>query len=164
MSAHAKASRFHPVRRDRLIQEPNNDRTRAKTSGTTVCPKCGVVCQEGRWQWASHPREAREAICPACQRVRDRRPAGFVHLAGDFFAQHRQEALRLAEKEAMREATAHPLERIIDAEEEDGGLLMTTTGIQVARRIGDALERAYQGHLELHYNQDEQLLRVHWRR
>jgi hypothetical protein len=45
-----------------------------------------------------------------------------------------------------------------------GGVRVTTTGVHLARRIGDALESAYKGTLESHYNREEMLLRVAWRR
>ena len=42
--------------------------------------------------------------------------------------------------------------------------MVTTTDIHLARGIGEALEHAYQGELEFHYNEGENLLRVHWAR
>jgi hypothetical protein len=41
---------------------------------------------------------------------------------------------------------------------------VTTTDIHLARGIGDALHSAYKGELEYHYNKEENLLRVEWRR
>lgn len=42
----------------------------------------------------------------------------------------------------------------------DDILLMTTTGILVARRIGEALLRAYEGNLYVETAEDEELIRV----
>lgn len=50
----------------------------------------------------------------------------------------------------------------MNIEETDGAVLVTTTDIHLARRLGEALHHAYQGELEYHYNPDENLLRVHW--
>jgi len=49
-------------------------------------------------------------------------------------------------------------------EDQDDGILITTTDIHLARGIGEALHHAYQGELEYHYNEQENLLRVVWAR
>ena len=57
------------------------------------CPQCGAVFHEGRWQWLSRPVQAHEEMCPACHRIHDEYPAGFVHVGGTFFKDHREELL-----------------------------------------------------------------------
>jgi hypothetical protein len=52
----------------------------------------------------------------------------------------------------------------MDIEDEDGAVHVTTTSIHLARRIGEAVQHAYRGELDFHYNDEEKLLRVHWRR
>jgi hypothetical protein len=42
--------------------------------------------------------------------------------------------------------------------------LVTTTGIHVARRIGEALGRAYKGDLSYQYADGEKRIRVYWQR
>jgi hypothetical protein len=49
-------------------------------------------------------------------------------------------------------------------EDQDDGIQITTTDIHLARGIGEALHNAYQGELEYHYNEQENLLRVVWQR
>lgn len=166
MSAHASTTGFHPVRRDRLIQEYEHDtyKSRGKLPEPTGCPKCGAVFHGGRWSWMAVPAKAHMELCPACHRIADQFPAGFVHLSGDFLSRHREEILHLLQHEGEREREQRPLERIMSTEERDGELLLTTTGIHLARHLGDALHRAYQGVLEFHYNADQNLLRVHWDR
>ncbi len=166
MSGHSKASSFHPVRHDRLVQEREHDsyKSRGKLPEPTVCPECKAVFHHGRWQWGSASAGAHQETCPACHRIRDRFPAGFVHIAGEFAARHQAELMQLVRHEAEEEGKDHPMERIIDVTTEDGGQLVTTTSIHVARRIGEALHRAYQGDLKVAYSDDEKLLRVHWRR
>ena len=58
----------------------------------------------------------------------------------------------------------HPLQRIVDIVKEDGGLLVTTTDVHLAHGIGEALHHAYKGALDSHYDAEEKLLRVRWRR
>ena len=75
-------------RQDRLIQERVHDpyMKGSKPVEPTVCPECGVVFSGGRWQWqADAPEGAQKEWCPACQRIRDKVPAGFLTLSGEFF-------------------------------------------------------------------------------
>lgn len=157
---------FHQVRRDRLLQEQSHDpyQLRAKLPEPTACPQCGAVFRNGRWSWGDAPAQAHHETCPACHRLNDRFPAGFVSLDGGFFAAHRDEILALVRHEEQRERQAHPLKRLMAIEDHDGGVMVTTTDVHLARGIADALHHAYQGELEFHYRPDDNLLRVHWTR
>lgn len=158
---------FQLIRRDRLLQEAVHDsyKTRGKLHEPTLCPDCGAVFQAGHWQWSAKPRgETHQACCPACHRIRDRFPAGYVSLEGDFFTTHEQEVLQLIRHHEAREKAEHPLQRIMDIEKTAHGTVVTTTDIHLARGIGDALHHAYQGGLEFHYNPEQNLLRVNWTR
>ena len=157
---------FHPIRRDRLLQDAVHDtyKTKGKLSEPTVCPDCGAVFHAGRWQWLDKPKDAHQTNCPACHRVHDHFPAGYVSLAGDFFAAHEQEILQLIRHHEAQEKANHPLQRIMAIEKTEHGTLVTTTDIHLARGIGDALHHAYHGELEFHYNPEQSLLRVSWSR
>jgi NMD protein affecting ribosome stability and mRNA decay len=162
----ARFAGFQPVRRDRMVQETRHDAYQAKhkLSEPTVCPQCGAVFHEGRWQWLSRPEQAHEEMCPACHRIKDDYPAGFVSVGGSFFRDNRDELLNLVKNEEARAKAEHPLKRIMKIEDADDGILVTTTDIHLARGIGEALHHAYQGELEFHYNEQENLLRVVWER
>lgn len=157
---------FAPVRRDRLIQESRHDAYKAKhkLQEPAVCPQCGAVFHAGRWQWLPRPPQAHEETCPACHRIQDDFPAGFVAIGGAYFKAHHDELMRLIKNEEARAKAEHPLKRIVKIEDQDDGTLVTTTDIHLARGIGDALHHAYQGELEYHYNDQENLLRVVWQR
>jgi len=64
---------------------------------------CGAVYQGGRWQWSVAPAGARQELWPACHRVRDHFPAGYVKLSGDFLAANCDELLQLARHREARE-------------------------------------------------------------
>lgn len=157
---------FRPVRRDKLIQERVHDtyKTWGKLPEPTACPDCSAVYHKGRWQWLPRPKNAHQHPCPACHRIRDGLPAGYVALSGTFLAQHREEILHLVRNQGEKSRRERPLGRIIAIEDRAGGVLVTTTDIHLARSIGEALENAYQGTLNFRYNEAENLLRVQWSR
>lgn len=164
MSGKYQQAGFHPVRHDRLLQEQVHDAYKAggKLPEPSVCPQCGAVFHKGHWQWLKVPAGAHSATCPACHRIHDHYPAGFLTLKGEFFKDHHDEVMNLVRNEEKRERTEHPLKRIMDVEETGGEVLVTTTDVHLARSIGDALHHAYQGDLEYHYNPEQNLLRVEW--
>jgi hypothetical protein len=153
-------------RKDRQIHEVVHDayRARFKPDEPVACPSCGVVFEDGRWRWGSRPAVASEQLCPACHRIQDRYPAGYLTLEGEFLSEHGEDILRLARNEEARAKAEHPLERIMAIERDGAKILITTTDIHLARRVGEAVHHAYQGHLETKYARDEYLVRVHWRR
>jgi hypothetical protein len=108
---HQSCSGFQPIRRDRLLQEAVHDsyKNRGKLSEATLCTECGAVFHEGRWQWLPKPPKTEQTCCPACHRMRDGFPAGYVTITGDFIALHEQEILQLINHHAERETTEHPM-------------------------------------------------------
>lgn len=153
-------------RRDKMIQPERQDvyRKRGKYQEPTVCEHCGALFEGGRWSWGKAPAQAARAVCPACRRIADRFPAGRVELSGDFFAGHRDEILNLVRNAEAAEKAERPMERIMAITDEAGRTLVTTTGIHVARRIGESLSRSYQGEMECRYADGEDAVRVVWAR
>jgi len=163
-----KPPRKHVIgrRQEQLLQEVVHDayKSKRKLPEPTRCKDCGAVWRRGRWSWGAAPAGAHSARCPACKRIRDRLPAGYVSLGGEFLAAHREEVLGRVRHCEAAEKRGHPLERIMDIKAEGRGVLVTTTGAHLAHRIGDALKRAYKGELDARYLKADNLLRVTWRR
>ena len=153
-------------RRDKMIQPERHDvyRSRGKYAEPTRCGDCGAVYEGGRWTWGEAPRGAQRAVCPACRRIADRLPAGQVEISGTFFDGHRDEILNLVRNAEASEKGERPMERIMGITEAAGRALVSTTGVHVARRIGEALARSYQGALDFRYGADEDTVRVNWTR
>jgi hypothetical protein len=152
--------------RGRIFDDKRHDpyQATAKVAGAIRCLDCGVVYEDGRWHWGGAPEGADAGVCPACHRARDKLPAGHLLLDGPFVPAHRAELLRIARNEADHERTEHPLHRIMQIEERDDGIEISTTDIHLPQRIGVALKRACHGELQVRYGSDEYSVRVHWRR
>jgi len=160
------APAFRPGQHFEVLDEPVTDpyQLREKLVEPSVCRDCGAVYQQGRWQWTAAPENAHHARCAACRRIKEDLPAGYVSLGGAFVQSHRDEILSLARHLETREKSEHPLQRIMAITDQDDGLLITTTDVHLASGIGRALQSAYKGELDFHYNKDEYLLRMEWRR
>ena len=155
-----------PGRKDRLIKEKRHDvyQETHKWPEPTWCTTCGALFSNGRWSWQEAPAKAHETLCPACRRIADHYPAGYIEIKGSFFAEHQDEILNLIHNVEKQEKSEHPLERIISITVESEHPLVTTTGIHLARRIGEALSRAYKGELSFQYLEGEESIRVNWQR
>jgi len=156
-------TRSHKDRQiDEVVHDPYQERY--KPSAPAYCPRCEAIFQNGRWQWGQRNADAHEHVCPACRRIQDHYPAGYVTLSGSFLAEHHTELSGLLSNEEARAKAEHPLERIIEVKKEDQAMIVTTTGTHLARRIGEAVQHAWKGELELKYSPNEYLVRVYWKR
>ena len=155
----------HDTIKSHLIEPHRHDpyKARHKLDGPCLCPQCGAVFMEGRWQWMDEvPEGAQQETCPACHRSNDKFPAGEIVLGGAFFAAHRDEVLALVRNTQTQQNAEHPLSRIIDIAEAGDTTVVTTTDIHLPRRVGHSLEHAFKGKLDVHYNEEEYFVRVRW--
>jgi NMD protein affecting ribosome stability and mRNA decay len=136
---------------------------REKLAEPRACPECGASYHQGRWVWQKAAPHAHLKLCPACQRIKDRCPAGFLTIVGDFYRMHKQEIINLIVNVEIKEKADHPLKRIIEIQKNrEGQTFMTFTDPQLARAVGEALYHAYKGELKFDYQAGEFLLRVWW--
>ena len=155
-------------RRDRLIRERIHDpyMARSKLKEPTLCKDCGAVFSRGRWQWLPEvPADAHQQRCPACQRIHDKVPAGILKVAGEFFETHRDEIMRLIHNKVEEQNAQHPMKRLMTVEDQkDGSVVLTFTDMHLPRGVGEAIERAYEGDLEIQYTEGSGIVRVYWKR
>lgn len=153
-------------RRDRLVQEKSHDTYKAgkKWPEPTMCTECNAVYMDGRWTWCDPPSGANKVLCPACQRTSQGYPAGYLELKGSFFEKQRQEVLNLIHNEEKQEKSQYPLERVMHITDKGSHTEITTTGVHIARRLGEAVSRAYKGQYSLSYGDGEKTIRVLWER
>jgi hypothetical protein len=140
-------------------------KTPHKLPEPTICPECGAVFQDGRWQWVTTPlANAHSTRCQACHRVKDNYPAGLITLSGPFVPAHKVELIHLARNCEASETRQHPLDRIMKIEDHAESIVISTTDLHLPHRIGDVLVHAYQGEIEFDYDDEGYFARVNWRR
>ena len=154
-----------PLHGDQLLPERREDtyRLRGKLPEPAWCPTCQLVYHKGKWQWLEKPEGAKAVTCPACHRIHDRYPAGVLLLRGPRLPFLHDELIRQIRNVEQAESAEHPLRRIMAID--DGDLwswTVTTTDVHLARRLGEAIQRAHQGELAIHYDGDERSARVEW--
>ena len=156
-----------PRRPDRLLREQIHDtyRPRGRLKEPTRCPECGAVYHKGRWSWtAESGGDVAEELCSACRRIADAYPAGEVMVEGAFVPSHKNEILNLVRNVEAVESKEHPMNRIMAINAVDGGLHITTTDVHLPRRIGKALRDAWEGTLDVHFDDEGCFTRIVWNR
>lgn len=153
-------------RKDRLIKDHRKDVyvDQIILKEPASCIKCNALYTNGRWTWKSTDQETVKTTCPACRRINDNYPAGYIEIQGKFFHNHSTDILNLINNTEQLEKTERPLERVISIKEANDKTIITTTGIHVARRIGEALKRSYQGKYLIQYADGEKSIRIFWER
>jgi hypothetical protein len=145
------------------IHDPYRSTAKQRTPG--ACAQCGATYRGGRWTWEKlRPAPPATLLCPACHRINDRYPAGEIHIGGAFGVAHAAEAIRIARNVEAAESAEHPLHRIMEVRRAPDGVTITTTDVHLPRRIGHALEAAWQGALKTHYDEEGYYARVGWER
>jgi hypothetical protein len=138
-------------------------REAGKLPEPTVCPDCRAVFQGGRWHWSDALPGGHPHRCPACRRIREHLPAGTVTLSGPFLNTHRDDIMACVRRTCDRAYVEHPLERVMEIDEDDARIRVSTTSAHLARSIGRALREAWDGQLELDA-QAQGMPRVTWHR
>lgn len=133
-----------------------------KPGHTLVCPDCQLVLHEGRWRWGAPPIDKIEsARCPACTRIREHDARGTLRL-DPAFTPFREEVLGMLKNVEEVEKEEHPLERLMDVKDTPDGMLVTTTGVHLARRVAHKLGQRFHKKPRLRYEDGEQRVIVDW--
>ncbi len=127
----------------------------------SVCPDCGAVYKVGRWSWPLYPENGDRRSCPACRRIREGNPAGFLTIKGDSYLKSRKEIEQVIGHFVERERKIHPLRRMIgQVRLADGSRLLTFTEPQLAARVGEAICLTYHGEMKSEYKAGDYLIRM----
>jgi len=155
---HPKDERAYGMRNEDPYQ------SKGKYQEPSVCTGCGAIFKKGHWSWGVVEAGAHKHLCPACQRIHDRIPAGLVTISGDFFPQHQQEILNLIHNTEAKEKSQHPLQRIMNLTMEENGATISLTDFHLTKAIVEALKSAYQGEADLNFVDKDNVMRGHWQR
>lgn len=155
-----------PQKDDRAYAERNEDpyQNQSKYAEPSTCTGCNAVFTKGGWRWAEPEANAHPRICPACQRIQDKVPAGIVRVYGDFYAQHRQEINNLVNNVEAKEKAGHPLQRIMSVNASDSEMTLELTGVHVTKAVVEALKHAYQGEAVIQFAANDGTMRAEWKR
>lgn len=134
---------------------------RAKPADALVC-SCGLYQHRGIW-YVGHPPlgTLRAGTCPACERVQSGTVAGRVRIPPRLVGSL-EELVGLVRNCERVERADHPLERLIEIRKDLAGLLVTTTGPHLARRIAGRLGRLFHETPRFHFGAGKGELRVDW--
>jgi hypothetical protein len=158
----SNSGRKHDRPRGVPSRGPGVYRHEAKAAGGLVCQECGIVQQAGRWYFGEPPSaQLPSGLCPACRRIRDGYPAGTLRIPARLLAR-RDELLGLIRNVEAAEKPDHPLERLMGIEESGGDLVVTTTGVHLAREIAHRLAKQFHSKPRIRYADGEDLVHVDW--
>jgi len=146
--------------------------------GVALCKECHAIYKNKHWIFdeeefkrlsilpfcEARNKNIASVICPACQKIKDKYAEGVVTLRGDFLKKHKEEILNLIRNEENRAKVFNPLERVIEIEESDDKIVITTTNEKIAQRIGREVYKAYQGDVKYKWSHDNKMVRVEWSR
>jgi hypothetical protein len=154
---------FSPGRYEQHFADARSDpyALDAKLAEPAACSRCGASYHDGHWQWQPAAAGAKAVLCPACRRIEDGIPAGYLTIDDVPAGDRRDELLRLIEHHEARARNEHPLERVIAIEQTPERVVVTTTDIHLARGLATAVKAALGGSMRLRYSKGEKLLRAH---
>lgn len=133
-----------------------------KSADGIRCRTCGLVQLRGTWSHADESAPpAGRTLCPACTRVRDHYPAGVVTIPAGLDPST-GELMRLVRNLETSEREEHPLERVMEIKSENGALVVTTTGVHLARHIAHKLAKRFHAKPRIRYADAEELVHVDW--
>lgn len=158
----------------RVDHEAGAHRSARRVGSARVCEHCGNAFVRGRWVAAdaAPPQVAslraiaapEITLCPACRMERLEQFGGEVRISGTFARAHRTEIVHLVKNEAERAAADNPLARILVTRETPDRLVVRTTTEHLAKRIGQALHKAFDGETHYEFSHENKFAHVTWSR
>ncbi len=136
-----------------------------------TCPRCKAVYKNKRWYLKEEISESEkknmglaQLECPACKKIAEGYSQGVVTLQGEFFWQHEKEIRNLIHNEEKKALAKNPLQRVMSIKREGDALVLQTTEQKLAEHLGRAIHKAQQGDLNVSWDENHTICRVHWER
>ena len=132
------------------------------------CKTCGLIYQKKRWTWNENLKNISQIpliLCPACQKIKDNYPEGYLILQGKkYLQQHKEEISHIIQNEADRAKGKNPLQRIMQIIKNDECWTITTTDEKLAQHLGREIYKAHSGQIKYQFGQQNKIARVYWKR
>jgi NMD protein affecting ribosome stability and mRNA decay len=143
--------------------------TKGVAGEVKICPTCDAVSNIKRWETApvlhavyAKDKSVERALCPGCQRVKEKYIDGIVELNGEVIAKKAKDIKGLIENILSYARSDDPANHIVSMKGTGNKLTISTTTVWLAETIGKAIRRQYKGHLEIHFGHGEEFVRVYW--
>jgi hypothetical protein len=117
--------------------------------GVVVCPVCHSLYYKKSWHHAKRSLEdaqrshrPKEALCPACQMIKDKEFEGQLTING-FPPGLKTDLIQLIKNFGQRAFERDPLDRLIDIKTDAGRLVVTTTENQLAVKLAKKIKEVF---------------------
>jgi len=136
--------------------------------GRAVCTGCACVYDDKHWALATKEESALKAesedfasvLCPACLRIKDGFPGGYVTLKGDYLREHKDEVFGLVRNKEKIARSSNPLERIMAIKVGEEVIEITTTTDKFAQMLGKEIHKAFSAEVDYKWSDDVKVARV----
>jgi NMD protein affecting ribosome stability and mRNA decay len=150
----------------------NDPYEQAAGQEAAVCQECRALYQGKRWFFdeklyarLAGAGQVRQVVCPTCRKIKDHYVEGYLTLSGEFLVQHKEEIVKLLEKEAAKVGRRSFDDRIAQMMPEgEDKLVVETTTEKLAQHLGRTIYKAYKGDLSFRWSEPSRFVRVYWSR
>jgi hypothetical protein len=139
---------------------------RLSPAGVIQCSGCVAFYYRRRWT-LKPPAEVRSStdnkrtVCPACKKIKEKYPAGELHLLG-LDGEERGAVVSILRNKEKRARQKNPLERIMHLQATNGDWWVETTTEKLAQRLGRSIKKARGGKIDYKWGHNNKFVRVIW--
>lgn len=137
--------------------------------GMAICKRCQAVYSNKYWFYNEklykeniNKPDLSRILCPGCQKVENKQIDGIVILKSEVLKELKAEILNLIKHTYEKEKTKNPLSQIAELKVENNHIEIYTTTQFLAKHLGQVINKAYQGKLEIQKLPRENFIRVNW--
>lgn len=163
-----KLRNSRPVQGEIDVEEKRDVYLNDKPSSSPArCPVCGNIYMNKQW-YRPDQKDLDDSAsvisytCPGCSKVQDGYYYGELTVTGQFIKEHHEEISHLIQNKVHEVQEDNPLSKLVQVEVDGDELTLRTTNSKLAEHIGRALNRAYEGELDI--DKSEYITRVRWSR
>ena len=138
--------------------------------GVHICRTCHAVYHKKCWKKEPelYEKSLRDdfswTVCSACMKLEENAPEGFLSLSGSYLDEHREEIFNGLQNIAEEAGQTNPRERIIRSTAQGNSVVIETTTVKLAERLGRVLKRSHHGEMAISWTGEPPTCRVTWHR